>query len=421
MTNRAWPALAAALLGLPALTGCSDDLPTIGGPERFPGGTAPTTIEVLIPAGDVVLRDAVYDNFDDPREAPYLIVAEEFDGVLDAHSLARFSSFPTAVTFSFGGTSRTDSVFTYVSGEIKTVVNRSASTVDATRLLLWSVEQPWDSAEVTWQNASSGEPWTVPGGTRGELLAEATWAPQDTVATDTVVWQLDSLAVRRVADAGSRGVMVTSGDAGRRLQLRDLELRVTVRPQSAQDTTVAVAVGAGAQTFVFTPAPPVRPGIYRVGGVTGARTVLELQLIRELPGCSPALAATCPTVSIRDVTVNLAELVLQPLPVPSGFRPLGTSQILLRRVVEPELGRVAPLGQPLVSDTVPGARFVESDPAPVRVSLTSAIQSLVQTDSTTLAVALLGEGGAGQFGYQWYEGAPVIRLVYTLPLTPRLP
>lgn len=416
-----WPHAAATFLALASLGGCSDELPTIGGQDRFPDGRAPTTIELILAGSDVLVWGAVYDDFADPRDAAYLLVAEDFDGELDAHSLARFRNFPDAVTYTAGGTSRTDSTFEYVSGEVTTVVNPNASTGEATRLLLWSVEQAWDSSRVTWTNASDAEAWATPGGTRGALLAEAVWTPGDTTTADTVIWQLDSLAVRRLAAAGSHGVMVTSGDVGRRLQLRDLGLRVSVRPESTQDTTIAVAVGSGAQTFIFQPAPPTAPDVYRLGGVTGARTVLELELIQDVPGCSAPLVRNCPPVSIRDVTVNFAELVLQPVAVPSGFRPLNTSPFLVRRVVEPELGRRAPLAQALVSDTVAAARFVEANPEPVRVNLTGAIQSLIQTDSTSLAVALLGESAAGQFGYQWYEGVPVVRIVYTLPLTPRLP
>lgn len=420
ITYHGWPRVA-AFLSLALLVGCTDELPTVGGSDRFPDGRAPTTIELLLTGGDVLLQEAVYDDFADPRNAAYLLVAEDFDGELDAHTLTRFRNFPQAVTFSSGGTTRTDSVFDYVSGEVTTVVNPNASTEAVTTLRLWAVEQAWDSTQVTWQNAAEGEPWAMPGGTRGDLLAEAQWMPGDTVVGDTVIWQLDSLAVRRLAAEGSHGVMVTSADADTRLQIRGLSLRTRLRPESVQDTTIAVAVATGAQVFVFSPEPPRSSGIYRVGGVTGARTVLELDLIQDVPGCSAPTVRNCEDVSLRDVTLNYAELVLQPRPVPAGFRPLNTSSFLIRRVVEPELGRQSPLGQALVSDTVSAARFEVGSDEPVRVNLTSAIQTLIQTDSTSLTVALLGDGSASQFGYQWYEGVPVVRLVYTLPLIQRLP
>lgn len=412
-----------ALLALSLLGGCSDELPTAGGQDRFPGGVGPTTIEVLLFGDDVLIADDVYDHFSDPRLTSYLLVANAFDGELEAHTLARFTNFPDSVRHTAGGTARTDSLFEYVSGEMTTVVNPSASSAEGgATLRLWSIAQPWDSSQVTWQNAADGRPWTEPGGTRGELLAEAVWTPGDTITADTVIFQLDSLAMRRVAAEGAHGVMITSETPDSRLQLRYLDLRARVRPESAQDTTLAVAIGTGPQTFVFTPQPPEAEGVYRVGGITGARTVLRLNLIRDVPGCQGAGTFGCDSVSLKDVTVNLAELVLQPRAVPSGFRPLNTSPFLVRRVVEPELGRLAPLGQVILSDTVSASLFGpgEAD-EPVRIGLTTAIQALIQTDSTTLAVALLGESAAGQFGYQWYEAAPVVRLIYTLPLTPRLP
>jgi hypothetical protein len=414
----------AAALSLSLLAGCTDDLPTAGGTDRFPDGLAPTTIEVLFTAADVLIGEAaVYDNFADPRTTSYLLAAEDFDGELDAHVLARFPHFPDSVMYSVGGTVRTDSLFEYVSGEMTTVVNPAASSAEGgATLRLWAVEQAWDSSQVTWQNAADGQPWTMPGGTRGALLAEAVWTPGDTIQADTVIWQLDSLAVRTMAAEGAQGVMITSETPDTRLQLRYLELRPRVRPESAQDTTLAVAVGSTAQTFVFSPEPPVGSDVYRLGGITGARTVLRLDLVRNVPGCPGAGTFGCDSVSLKDVTLNHAELVLQPRAVPSGFRPLNTSPFLVRRVVEPDLGRLAPLGQVILSDTVSAAMFApDADPDPLRVSLTTAIRALIQTDSTALSLALLGESAAGQFGYQWYEAAPLVRLVYTLPLTPRLP
>lgn len=415
---------AALALALSLLVGCSDDLPTAGGSDRFPDGRAPTTIELLLSAADVLIGDAaVHDDFADPRDATYLLVAEDFDGELDAHVLARFPHFPDSVVFTVDGATRTDSVFDYVSGELTTVVDSAASSAEAgATLRLWAIEQAWDSSRVTWQNAADGQPWTMPGGTRGALLGEALWTPGDTVAGDTVIWQLDSLAVRRMAAEGAHGVMITSESPGTRLQLRNLVLQAQVRPESAPDTTLSVAVGSSVQTFVFSPEPPVAADVFRVGGITGARTVFRLDLVRTVPGCPGAGASGCDSVSLRDVTLNHAELVLQPRLVPSGFRPLATSALLVRRVVEPDLGRLAPLGQVILSDTVSATRFAPgSDRDPVRVTLTGAIRTLIQTDSTALSVALLGESAAGQFGYQWYEAAPVVRLVYTLPLTPRLP
>lgn len=425
MKNERWPAMPAALLVLAMTAGCADDLPTAGGEDRFPGGVTPTTIEVLLTRDDIVVADSVYDGFADPIRTSYLIAAEDFDGALDAHVLARFPNLPGRVTYTADGTSRTDSVYTLVGAEVRAVVDTAATaTVGGTATLrIWSLEQSWDSTAVTWEMAAPDTAWRVPGGTRGELLAEATWARGDTVAADTVVWQLDSLAISRVTAAGAHGLMVTSADPGSRVRLGRLSMTLMVRPESTPDTTVTAKVtGGGAQNFIFTPPPPQAAGVYRVGGITAARTVLRLDLGLRVPGCAdPAAEPDCPTVLLDDVTINRAELVLTPMAVPSGFRPLRVSPMLVRRVVEPELGRLSPLGQALVSDTISAALFTGVDPAPVRLNLTTAVRTVVGTESRELDLALLGESVGGQFGYQWYVAEPVLRVMYTLPNIPRLP
>jgi hypothetical protein len=419
--NDGWRSRAAAVLALALVAGCTDDLPTATGESRFPGGIGPVTVEVLLDRAGVLLSEAVFDGYADPRNARYLLAAEDFDGALDAHTLARFPEFPQAVTYSTGGVSVTDSVFDYVSGELKIIVNPGETEAPSpVTMQLWSLEQAWDSSSVTWELASEGEPWTEPGGTRGELLSEATWARGDTIMGDTVAWQLDSLAVRRLAAEGARQVLITLGEPGARIQFGALRLTVGVRPESTPDTTVTASVATGAQAFVFTPQPPTPAGLYRVGGVTAARTVLHLDLAQMVPGCSNP-STGCAPVSLRDVTINAAELVLQPVQVTSGFRPIGAPTLIMRRILEPELGRLAPLGELVLSDTVSAAQFAGGTQEPIRLNLTTKVRAAVASDPMELPIALLGESAPNQFGYQWYVGEPVVRLVYTLPIIQRLP
>lgn len=432
MNNERRLVIPAALLAVAAATGCADDLPTAGGEDRFPGGQAPVTVELLLTGADLLNGANVYDNFADPLAAPYGLVAEDFDGDLDAHTLARFRDLPASVTYNVDGVSRTDSTYELVSAELRTVVDSTASEgpSGSATLQVWELLEPWDSTSVTWENAAEGDPWTVPGGTPGELLSEAVWVRADTVLRDTVVWQLDADAVGRLTSEDANGVVITSATPGSRLQVGAVQLRVTVRPESTPDTTVTVDVVSGARNFVFTPAPPAPAGVFRVGGITGARTNIELDLPETVPSCQlvdplpiPDGDPNCLPVPLREVTINLAELVLDPLTVPSGFRPAGTPQLQLRRILEPELGRLAPLGQALVSDTVSSAWFLDgASGGPARMNLTNAVRAALQTsDEGELALALLGGSGNGNFGYQWYAADPVLRIVYTLPITPSLP
>lgn len=405
---------AAAALALLAGAACEDELPTAGGDEQF--AVLPTTIEVLLPASEFLLGDTVYRGFADPSVAPYLLVANAFDASLQAHALARITGFPDTITFN----AQPDTAFRYVSGRVTTVIDDDASTPGVPVVLrLYLLDQPWDSASVSWERASATTPWRVPGGTPGRLLSEITWSPADTsAAADSVRWQIDSLAVRSLARDDSPGLLVTSGSPGTRVQFTGLTLQATIRPSARADTTVTQTVFGGHQTFVFTPAPPTRPGILSVGGATGERSVLRLNLARSVPTCPPG-SGSCPTVPLRQVTLNRATLLLDPVAVPGGFRPLGTAPVSIRRLLEPELGRRAPLGEVLAGDTVPAASFLTPS-GPVAFDVTSTVNAYSR-DAAGVTIALLGAPEGGSFGYAWFTDAPRLRLVYTLPLTPSLP
>lgn len=412
------------VLALVVLTACEDRLPTTTDPSRFPGGALPTTLETVL-GTTVILEDAaVHDAFSDPRTVGYYIVADDFDGALDAHALARFPEFPDSLTYSVGGAAIHDTVVTVVSAEITTVVDAESSSDESSLLQLRTLAQPWDSLSVSWEYAIDNDsvqvPWAAPGGTPGELLAQELWTPRDTAAGDTVVFQLDSATAQRLAASRAAGVMLTT-EAGRRLRISRLRLRLGLRPEST-DTVIEREISGGARTFVFSPDPPEAPRLYRVGGVTEARTILRLDLSTLIAACAdPETEPNCPRVPLRDISINEARLELTARPVPSGFRPLGPSQLVVRRVVEPELGRLAPLGAVLGADTVTAEAFAPGAEQTVGVDLTSAIRRYAGEDPAELTVALLGEGDGSNFGYQWYAASPRIRIIYTLPIRPTLP
>lgn len=414
-------------LGLAGAAGCADDLPTATGEDRFPQGALPVTVELVLPPEAILLDDTVFGGFAGVENASYLLVANDFDGVLDSHVLARLSGFPDSVTYTVDGASRTDTAFAYTAGRVVTTVDSTASFPrEPTTLRLYALDQAWDSSAVSWELAvdRAGEetPWRVPGGTPGTLLAEATWVPGDTVSRDSVVWAVDSLTVERIAREDFPGLLVTSERPGSRLQLSRLALQTGIRPATKADTVLSRTLSAGPQTFVFTPDPPQDPGVYRVGGITGARTVLRLSLDHRVPACAnPASTPDCPLVTLREVTLNQAVLLLDPVPVPSGFRPLTATSLRVRRVLEPELGRLAPLGETLALDTVSASRFQGGGAAEVGLNLTRALISLAETETATATVALLGDARTAQFGYAWFAERPRLRLVYTLPSRPRLP
>jgi hypothetical protein len=90
-------------------------------------------------------------------------------------------------------------------------------------------------------------------------------------------------------------------------------------------------------------------------------------------------------------------------------------------VVEPGLGRFAPLGQLLFLDTVPAARFASPGGEPVSVELTGALSQFITADLEQLTIALLTEPEGSEFGYLYFTDRPRLRIVYTLPLRPSFP
>jgi len=71
---------------------------------------------------------------------------------------------------------------------------------------IYLLDKDFVEEEVTWEVASEGSPWTTPGGAGGSatLLGnfQFTGTALDTVAIDTVVVRLDSLAMDQFVRSG---------------------------------------------------------------------------------------------------------------------------------------------------------------------------------------------------------------------------
>lgn len=413
-----------ALLGLGA--GCADEIPTLSGRQHFPAGALPATVELLVPAADFLTGVDVYGGFANVGDADYRLVARSFDGVLDAHTLARFL-VPDSLVYSEGTGTVTDTSPIFRGGRLVGVVNDSASAAGApVTLRLWALAQSWDSATVSWTHAvdqpGTRVPWTMAGGTRGQLLSEAVWTPGGERGTDTLSWAIGPETVLRMRSAGYPGLLITAETGGSRVELSPLRLEVSLSPVARPDTVHTRTLTSGAQTFIFNPQQPQRPGVIRVGGVAGERTILQLDLSRGVPTCaSPAQTPTCPRVPLREVSLNRAMLLLDPLPVPQGFRPLGSTRVSARRVVEPELGARAPLGELVAFDTISAGRFIATGGAAFGLDVTNAVRRLAAEDRLRTSLALFVEPEGSSFGAAWFTTSPRLRLVYTLPQRARLP
>jgi hypothetical protein len=414
-----------ALLAALAVTvaACSDETPTLSGPGPFPPGGRAVTREVILPAARFFQVLGGFSGYTDASDASYAVVANQYGGELNAHALARFTGFPRTVTYIRNGATKTDAAFTYQESRLVLGVDTLATAGQPFTLQIWEAAQRWDPRTATWTLAidSVGEQvaWTEPGGTRGALLGQASYTA---TGGDSLVVTLAPASVARLADSLSHGVVFTVAETGARVEFEDMILRLAVKPDSAiPDTTLNFVAAPGINlTTVYTPEQPDPPaGTIAVGGIRSARTLLELDLDQTVPGC-PA-TETCAEVPLSQVQLNQVAVLLRPEAVPRGFGALNGVPLALRLVVEPELGRVAPLGQTVLDQDI---LFASADSV-LALPVTTLTRTLIANDSIPRTVALVSEvGGAGPpptFGVLFLNADARLRIVYTLPARRPLP
>lgn len=430
--------LAFAILLAAPLAACTDEPPSVTGPGTFPG--RPSTYELIVPAQDFARGLGSFVGTSGPRDVGYLLVANQFDGTLNARTLAKLGDFPAAVSFTQGGTARTDSVFTYGRGTLVTRLDTLHSTSSGPiELQIWAAGQDWDPASTTWDLAvdttGARVRWREPGGTRAVLLSRVSISNPGS-GVDSLLIPIDSLSVQRLAGKTYPGLVVTATGAQGRIQLAgSFSLRTAAHPKSASpDTAIAVNVGPGAQTFVYTPDQPRSTTAWEVGGIRGARTLFHVDLPRTVRSCTGAGA--CSQVPLRGVTLNEVSLLFRPLTVPGGFRAVGGVPTALRRVVEPELGPRAPLGD-LANDVIGvspgrlpiyGGSVFNPPDSVLSIPITSLATRLAAGDSTSVSFVLLSDLSVvpsvttePSFGAVWFAPAPRLRIVYTVSDRPSLP
>jgi hypothetical protein len=415
------------LLPLAALA-CTDEIPTATDPALFPDGLRPQTVEGQVEAAEFLGLLGRFDGYRTAQQAPFRLVAHDFDG-LEAHTLARLSGFPRAVTYEVDGSSVTDSTFAYVGGTLRARVDTAAAHLDGpVTLQIWRLGETWDPATVTWEMAvdTAGErrPWSQPGGTRAELLAEVDWQPLDRdldeEGADTVRWQLSGEAVAALAAEAHaaaddtlgaqqpRGLLVRAVGGSARLQLGALSLEALIDPESA-DTVLERTVSGGEQRFVHTPGFIAPENALVAGGVTAHRTLLRLAMPTSVNG-----------LPLAGADLNRVELVLTPRDTGDGYRPLAPTRLVLRRAAEAELGREAPLGQVVGERVVQRDAFTEEG-GEVRIDLTAWARRMLQEERASMELALLVEPLGGTFGVAVFDADPRLRVLFTTSTPPDLP
>lgn len=414
-----------ALMG--AVAGCGDEDPTEVGSVLI--GEGVRTFEVVLDASEFLQSDTTYDQIGNLLQSPFRLLASEFEGELDAHTLFRVNVPATVSYQDTGGVTVTDSTPVYLGGRLTLVMDSVASTPRPVSIEVRPVTESWDPGSVTWtlrsDTAGGPEVWTEPGGTTGAAAGSRQWTTGDTVvvpidSATVALWQ-DTLAARR-------GGLIRSATAGSRVIVRALSLEFDVDP--AEPTDTAVVAGSLTASRAVASAEPGVPGdtVLRVGGLPVWRSLLRFQPLSEVSiDCSAAVNAPC-TVPLSAVDINLATLILTPAAA-GAFRVERPIWLESRAVLEADgipLVR-SPLTGPLgrMEDSVATDLFMAPPPAGaiVEVPVTSYVNRLVSPPDDEepwpwLALTALGERttfGHASFLSMTSVSPPGLRLVVTAP------
>lgn len=416
-TKRRRTALALAA-PLAIATACSDNLPTLTDADRIPPNLQPVTIEYILAAADVLASSLTARGATTAENSDDLVVALDFDGALDARVLARFEAIPDSIPFETSA--ETDII--HRGGQVRTIIPDTLSaSANELVLSLWTVAEPWDST-TTWTEAVSrpeSRPWAEVGGTRGQLLATTTWRRADTTAdADSLVWLISPTSMQAFPPDSTPSFLVTMETPDARVEIAPLTFVFSYSPAADPDTTLTRTVPSIKQRFIYSEPEPAPPDLLRAGGVTSDRGLLQLAIPEVLPGCP---TGSCLPVPIDEVVLNRVDLILEPVPVTQGFRPLAPIPLRVRRLLEPELGAQAPLGDLVQQVNVAGDLFAGGPTEPIVVIVTGAVAQAIGEKESDLGLALLVEPEASTFPYAWFAPEPQLRFIYTLRQVPELP
>lgn len=420
--------------GVGVLGGCTDEAPTSLGGDLF--GEGFQTFEVELEAAAFLERDTTYDRLGTLNGAAFAMVANAFEGELTANTLFRVQP-PERVTWeNDSGTNVTDTVFTVVGAKVTLVLDSLREQTPPVTFEVLDLTEDWSTATVDWENrvdtAGVPEPWTVPGGTTGQLMGSTTWA-----AGDTVVIPIDSAAAALWMDsaAANRGGLIRTTTAGARVRIPNgaLTVRFDVRPESAD--TIVEGGREGFNVIVATPEPSTPDGLeLRVGGTPAWRSAVRFRPLRdvEIP-CTPG-STTC-TVPLGDVQISQAALLLQPLYV-AGRRIERPFRFEGRGIL---MGPGVPLSRSPLSPALTTSRSLEpdaftaapEDPDPLALNVTSYIRQVLNPDlaeGPVLWLALVSQTeqtvqalfGYAAFGSTQSTDPPRLRLMVTVPVEEEL-
>jgi len=343
----------AAALGLwpVLLVGCEEQLPTAVGDQDLPG--EPVTVEILIPWSDFASNLEIFGGYGSPEDLGSGVLANQYEGTLDARTLMRFSAFPSVVTARDAtGATRPDSSIVFTGGRLVTFFDTIASTnTGPVSMALGATQVEWDGTTTTWDFAidtiNDQRAWPEAGGGPVTVIDTATWDP---ATGDSAVFVLDSAQVAAWADTTdlSVGARIDLIDPGSRLRISGAALRLDARPSIDPDTLIEATSFTRSVTFIYTPNPAPPPDGIRIGGAPSWRTVLDIGIPAVIDGPAEFCAiVSCPH-TLTPVEISFAAMILTSSLTDPAFQPSDSIRLDVRPVTNRAAMPKSPLGNSLI-------------------------------------------------------------------------
>lgn len=411
-----------------ALTGCGDELPTSTDEELIPVDAR--TVEVRIPYEEFGHDFRILGGFGSAVELNQGVLANDHLGALNARTVSRFGVYPagTAVRDTTG-TTVADSMLTFVGGRVVATMDTVRRPDGPVTIRAGALQASWHPPSVGWELAvdtvGRQEAWPEPGGGPVADLGTATWDP---AAGDTISFPVDSATVAAWGDTAlaSRGIRLRLETEGERVDVRQLDLHLDIRPSVNPDTLVSLRVADQDLTFIYDPIPPPPADGMRVGGVPAWRSIFRVELPETLNG-PDRLCETlgCP-FALNEGSVSFAALVVTTGSSPEAFRPRRSLALDVRPVLSPGRLPKAPLGRSLVGgpgrELTPGS-FDDGAAEEITVPMTQYVRDLLRGETrggqdvpSTLAFLSALEPlslSFATFAGPGSDGAPYLRLILT--------
>jgi len=423
---------ASALVLAVGLAACGEESPTTVDVGLLP--VEPVTLQIYLPWAEFGSDVAVYGGYATPEQLDESILARSYAAEgLDAHTLVRFTSFPTAVSVRDStNTLRTDTNISFYGGWVVVFFDTIASTnTGPVDLAVGAIQTAWHPPSANWEFAADTvadqQPWPEPGGGPVQPLTTRTWDPAQ---GDSVQFFLDSAQVALWDNpfdpaSGARIELLTAGE---RLRVIGGALRLHTRSTINPDTVLISTAGAQQVTLIYdVEAPPPADGM-RVGGAPAWRTALDVVVPSVLNGPPELCAAVgCPfTLNASDI--NYAGLQLRSRRPTLAFQPTDSMTIDVRPVLSRASLPKSPVGASLLPNQtglrVDGAAFGALEGSLVEIPITVYARAFLsgpdpagRLPPTTIALLSAPEPSSFAFGEFFGPGGPnepVLRLVVTV-------